>query len=97
MAKNPLSVRTLARCGIGSCPAVYDNEDGTFTVVGDKVEPDAELAKHIAGHEQAVRIDAGLLYQAALHKFLHAGPAGLAAEDNVFMIVFANKTLFTKS
>ena len=89
--KNSLKNRTLARCGIGVCPAVYDNEDGTFTIVGDKVTPDPELAPHVAEHERAINISATLVAEAVFSHMFRAGPAGLRIEDYVLMLVRAPK------
>lgn len=91
--KKPLSERTLARCGIGACPAVYDNEDGTFDIVGAIVTPDAELAEHVSDGEQVVRIDAALVYQAVAEKLFRAGPAGLSSGDGALLFVFVRDTL----
>jgi hypothetical protein len=79
------------RCIVGACPAVYDNKDGTVTIVGKTVAPDADLAQRVDEHEQAVSIDMAHIYAAVFQKLLQAGPVGMAIGDGTLLLGFVPK------
>lgn len=54
----------VLRCGIGSCPAIFETTNGTYILVGKQVAPAIlaqELAGRIAPGEFAVEVPRELL------------------------------------
>jgi hypothetical protein len=53
------------RCGIGACPAVFRSDQGTFVVIGRKIEASVfrSLSGRVGPDEAVIEIPEGLLIE----------------------------------